>query len=62
VVIEVITTVSDCIDPKDNVFLALVETAEADLIVFSDPCLTKLRSWHGTPILHASRIRGGHSL
>lgn len=51
VVVEVTTTVSDCVDPKDNVFLALAETAEADLIVSSDPHLTSLHPWRGIPIL-----------
>jgi uncharacterized protein len=51
VVGEVNTTVSDCVDPKDNKFLALAETAEADLIVSSDPHLTNLHPWHGIPIL-----------
>ncbi len=50
-VIEVTTTVSDCIDPKDNVFLALAEAAEAELIVSSDPHLTGLHPWRGIPIL-----------
>ena len=51
VVVEVTTTVGDCVDPKDNMFLALAETAEADLIVSSDPHLTNLHPWHGIPIL-----------
>lgn len=51
VVVEVTTTVRDCVDPKDNMFLALAETAEADLIVSSDPHLTNLHPWHGIPIL-----------
>jgi putative PIN family toxin of toxin-antitoxin system len=51
VVVEVTTTVSDCIDPKDNMFLALAETTEADLIVSSDPHLINLHPWHGIPIL-----------
>ena len=51
VVVEVTMTVRDCIDPKDNMFLALAETAEADLIVSSDPHLTNLHPWHGIPIL-----------
>jgi uncharacterized protein len=50
-VVEVNTTVSDCVDPKDNKFLALAEAAEADLIVSSDPHLTNLHPWHGIPIL-----------
>ncbi|WP_295433842.1 PIN domain-containing protein [uncultured Thiodictyon sp.] len=49
--IEVDTTVSDCPDPKDNMFLALAETAEAELIVASDPHLTQLHPWRGIPIL-----------
>jgi len=51
VVIEVTTTVLDCVDAKDNMFLALAEAAEADLIVSSDPHLTNLHPWHGIPIL-----------
>ncbi len=51
VVVEVTTTVSDGVDPKDNMFPALAETAEADLIVSSDPHLTNLHPWHGIPIL-----------
>jgi putative PIN family toxin of toxin-antitoxin system len=51
VVVEVNTTVSDCVDPKDNMFLALAETAAADLILSSDPHLTNLHPWHGIPII-----------
>ena len=51
VVVEVTMTVRDCIDPKDNMFLALAETAEADLIVSGAPHLTNLHPWHGVPIL-----------
>lgn len=51
VVIEVTTTALDCVDPKDNRFLAPVEAAEADLIVSSDPHLINLHAWHGIPIL-----------
>lgn len=51
VVVEVNTTVSDCVDPKDNMFLALAETAEADLILSSDPHLTNLHPWNGIPII-----------
>lgn len=48
---EVIHGVNDCIDPKDNKFLALAETAEAELIVASDPHLTSLHPWRGIPIM-----------
>jgi putative PIN family toxin of toxin-antitoxin system len=51
VTIEVTATVSDCPDPKDNMFLALAETAEAELIVSSDPHLTDMHPWRGIPIL-----------
>jgi hypothetical protein len=51
VVVEVNTTVSDSVDPKDNMFLALAETADADLILSSDPHLTNLHPWHGIPII-----------
>jgi uncharacterized protein len=51
VMIEVDTTVSDCPDPKDNMFLALAETAEAELMVASDPHLTQMHPWRGIPIL-----------
>ena len=44
--------VVDCVDPKDNKFLALAETAEAELIVASDPHLTDMhRPWRGIPIM-----------
>src|SRR5574337_339664 len=43
--------VSDCPDPKDNKFLALAETAGAELIVASDPHLTGLHPWRGIPIM-----------
>jgi putative PIN family toxin of toxin-antitoxin system len=51
VVVEVTATVSDCVDPKDNMFLALAEAAEAELIVSSDVHLTGLHPWRGIPIL-----------
>ena len=43
--IQVTEQVTDCIDPKDNKFLALAEAAGAELIVASDPHLTDLGSW-----------------
>lgn len=49
--IEVTQVVADCPDPKDNKFLALAETAEAELIVASDPHLTTMHPWRGIPIL-----------
>jgi hypothetical protein len=44
-------TVNDCVDPADNKFLALAETAEAELIVASDPHLAVLDPWRGIPII-----------
>ena len=49
-IIEVTATVSDCPDPKDNIFLALAETAGAELILSSDPHLTGMHPWRGIPI------------
>ena len=43
--------VTDCPDPKDNKFLALADTAEAEMIVASDPHLTEMHPWRGIPIL-----------
>ncbi|MCK9386852.1 MAG: putative toxin-antitoxin system toxin component, PIN family [Sulfuritalea sp.] len=43
--------VSDCRDPKDNKFLALAATAEAELIVASDPHLSDMHPWRGIPIM-----------
>jgi predicted nucleic acid-binding protein len=43
--------VVDCVDPKDNKFLALAEVAEAELIVASDPHLTDMHPWRGIPIM-----------
>lgn len=51
VVFEVTATVTDCPDPQDNMFLALAQTAEAELIVSSDPHLTDMHPWRGIPIL-----------
>lgn len=48
---EVTLTISDCPDPKDNMFLALAETAGAELIIASDPHLTDMHPWRGIPIL-----------
>ncbi|WP_049780243.1 hypothetical protein [Aromatoleum aromaticum] len=53
---EIRHTVSECIDPEDNKFLALAEAAEAELIVASDPHLTSLHPWHGIPILPPAAI------
>ena len=43
--------VTDCPDPGDNKFLALAETAEAELILSGDPHLLDLHPWRDIPIL-----------
>jgi hypothetical protein len=40
-----------CRDLKDNIFLALAEAGDADLIVSSDRDLLVLSPWNGIPIL-----------
>ena len=49
--IAVAQTVTDCIDPNDNKFLALAEAADAELIVASDPHLTDMHPWREIPII-----------
>jgi putative PIN family toxin of toxin-antitoxin system len=49
--LAVTQTVTDCPDPKDNVFLALADAAQAELIVSSDPHLLDMHPWRGVPIL-----------
>jgi len=57
--IAVDRTPTDCVDPKDNKFLALAETADAELIVASDPHLTDLHPWREIPILPPSAFLVG---
>lgn len=49
--VEVTQVVTDCIDQKDNKFLALADTAGAELIVASDLHLTALHPWRGIAIM-----------
>jgi putative PIN family toxin of toxin-antitoxin system len=49
--VDVSIIVTDCPDPKDNMFLALAEAAVAELIISSDPHLTNMHPWRGIPIL-----------
>ena len=51
VLMAVTQVVTDCPDPKDNIFLALAETAQAELLVSSDPHLTDMHPWRGIPIM-----------
>ena len=49
--VEVNQLVSECRDPKDDKFLALALTVNAEMIVASDPHLTKMHPWRAIPIL-----------
>ncbi|MDP1656717.1 MAG: putative toxin-antitoxin system toxin component, PIN family [Hylemonella sp.] len=40
-----------CRDPKDNMFLALVQACDADALISSDADLLVLHPWQGVPIL-----------
>lgn len=48
---EVTQHVTDCADPKDNKFLALALTVNAEMIIASDPHLTPMHPWRAIPIL-----------
>lgn len=56
---EVTIAVTDCRDPKDNQFLELAETANAEMIISSDADLTVLHPWRGIPILPPSAFLVG---
>lgn len=43
--------VQECVDPKDDKFLALAWEVKAELIVASDPHLTCMHPWRQIPIL-----------
>ena len=49
--IRVDLVVADCPDPADNKFLALAVAAEAELIVASDPHLTRMHPWREIAIM-----------
>ena len=50
-VVAVTQVVTDCPDPKDNMFLALADTAQAELLVSSDPHRVDMHPWRNIPIL-----------
>ena len=50
-IIAVDQIVTDCIDRKNNKFLALAESADAELIIASDPRLPDMHPWRGIPII-----------
>ena len=43
--------VTDCPDPKDNIFLALADTAQAEMLISSGPHLVDMHPWREIPIL-----------
>lgn len=49
--ILVIDTVADCRDPRDNMFLELALSGNADAIVTGDPDLLCLHPWRGIAIV-----------
>ena len=49
--VEVTQQVKECIDPKDDKFLALALAVSAEMIVASDPHLTQMHPWRAIPIL-----------
>lgn len=50
-VVPVALVVADCPDPADNKFLALAVAADAELIVASDPHLTRMHPWREIAIM-----------
>jgi len=49
--IEVIHTINECRDPKDNMFLELALSGNADLIISGDNDLLVLNSFRGIPVI-----------
>jgi putative PIN family toxin of toxin-antitoxin system len=52
--VEVIAKVTDCRDPKDNIFLELALSGDADFIVTGDNDLLMLDPWRGIRIVTSS--------
>ena len=50
-VVDVTQSIAECADPKDDKFLTLALTVNAELIVASDPHLTQMHPWRSIPIL-----------
>lgn len=59
--VAVTQQVADCADPKDDKFLALALTVNAELIVASDPHLTQMHPWRSIPILPPAAFLVGHA-
>ena len=56
---EVTISATDCRDAKDNQFLELAETANAEMVLSSDADLTVPHPWRGIPILPPSAFLVG---
>ena len=52
--VDVISTISDCVDPDDNAFLALALDGSASTIISGDQHLLRLHPWRGIDIVTAS--------
>jgi putative PIN family toxin of toxin-antitoxin system len=48
--VEPVTTITDCIDPKDDKYLELALAAGASVIVSSDKHLLNMHPWRGVAI------------
>jgi len=59
--VDVVEQVRECSDPKDDPFLSLAWTVNAELILASDPHLTQMHPWRGIPILPPSAFLAGVS-
>ncbi|WP_374759495.1 putative toxin-antitoxin system toxin component, PIN family [Dyadobacter fanqingshengii] len=51
--------VSDCRDPKDNMFLELAVASKASCIISGDPDLLVLHPFRGIPIINAASFLQG---
>ncbi|MCF2504381.1 putative toxin-antitoxin system toxin component, PIN family [Dyadobacter sp. CY107] len=51
--------VSDCRDPKDNMFLELAVVSKASCIISGDPDLLVLHPFRGIPIINAASFLQG---
>ena len=50
-VVEVVHTVRDCVDLKDNMILELALSGGADIVISGDDHLLRLHPWRGVRIL-----------
>ena len=50
-VVDIVHTVRDCVDPKDNIILELALSVDADIILTGDDHLLRLHPWRGVRIL-----------